>query len=94
MLKHCPSLYFALFTSLLLYVEAAKPHILLMVLDDIGHADTGIYATSNIPMPHLNDLGKHGVVLDNFYTQTVCSPTRSALMTGRYPFRYGMQHCR
>jgi arylsulfatase A-like enzyme len=70
----------------------AKPHILLMVLDDIGRADTGIYGRSNIPMPNLNGLAKDGVVLESFYTQTVCSPTRSSLMTGVYPFRFGMQH--
>lgn len=73
-----------------------RPHILLMVLDDIGRADTGIYGSpskgSNIPMQRLNELAKEGVVLEDFYTQTVCSPTRSALMTGMYPFRFGMQH--
>ena len=69
------------------------PHMLLMVLDDIGRADTGIYGKSNIPMPNLANLAvKDGVVFENFYTQTVCSPTRSALMTGKYPFRFGMQH--
>jgi len=72
--------------------DAAKPHILLMVLDDIGRTDTGIYGPSNIPMPNLNALAKNGVVLENFYTQTVCSPTRSSLLTGQYPFRFGMQH--
>ena len=67
--------------------------MLLMVLDDIGRADTGIYGKSNIPMPNLANLAvKDGVVFENFYTQTVCSPTRSALMTGKYPFRFGMQH--
>jgi len=81
------------FALLLLHgAAAAKPHILLMVLDDIGRADTGIYGASNIPMTNLVSLAKNGVVLDNFYTQTVCSPTRSALLTGQYPFRYGMQH--
>ena len=78
--------------NVLIPTSLALPHIILMVLDDIGRADTGIYGESNIPMPNLVGLSKAGVVLDNFYTQTVCSPTRSALMTGRYPFRYGMQH--
>jgi arylsulfatase A-like enzyme len=70
----------------------SRPHILLMVLDDIGRTDTGIYGPSNIPMPNLVNLATNGIVLENFYTQTVCSPTRSALMTGQYPFRFGMQH--
>ena len=70
----------------------AKPHIILMILDDIGRTDTGIYGESNIPTPRLNGIAKDGVIFENFYTQTVCSPTRSSLMTGRYPFRFGMQH--
>jgi len=70
----------------------AKHHIVLMVLDDMGRTDTGVYGTSNIPTPNIVNLAKQGVILDNFYTQTVCSPTRTALLTGRYPFRVGMQH--
>lgn len=72
--------------------DAVKPHILLVILDDVGRADTGVYGRSNIPLPHLEGLAREGVVLENFYTQTVCSPTRSALMTAQYPFRFGMQH--
>ena len=82
----------AMFIVVASLTDALKPHILLMVLDDIGRADTGIYGPSNIPMPNLNALAKNGVVLENFYTQTVCSPTRSSLLTGQYPFRFGMQH--
>ena len=70
----------------------AAPHILMMVLDDVGRADTGIYGKSNINMPRLKSLANDGVVFENFYAQTVCSPTRSSLMTGQYPFRFGMQH--
>ena len=70
-----------------------RPHILLVVLDDIGHADTTVYREdANIPTPHLRALADDSVRLTNHYTQTVCSPTRSALMTGRFPFRFGMQH--
>ncbi|KAH9257670.1 hypothetical protein BASA81_004127 [Batrachochytrium salamandrivorans] len=71
---------------------AQRPHILLVILDDIGRTDTGVYGESNVPMPNLVNLGKQGTVLENLYTQTVCSPTRSSLMTGRFPFRFGMQH--
>ncbi|KAH9254123.1 hypothetical protein BASA81_007998 [Batrachochytrium salamandrivorans] len=71
---------------------AQRPHILLVILDDIGRTDTGVYGESNVPMPNLVNLGRQGTVLENLYTQTVCSPTRSALMSGKYPFRFGMQH--
>jgi len=78
-----------------------NPHIILLVVDDVGRADTDVYddeqgshprTKSNIPTPNFKSLAKEGVLLDNFYTQTVCSPTRTALMTGRFPFRLGMQH--
>lgn len=52
----------------------------------------GMYGKSNIKMPKLMSLAKSGVILGNYYTQTVCSPTRSALLTGLYPFRFGFQH--
>lgn len=89
---------FALFLAISLLLvnaespAAARPHIVLICLDDIGRTDTGIYGKSNIPMPNLMALSKQGAVLENFYTQTVCSPTRSSLMTGKFPFRFGMQH--
>ena len=70
----------------------AKPHIIVMVLDDVGRTDTGIYGESNIPMPRLKGIANEGVIFENFYTQPVCSPTRSSILTGRYCFRFGMQH--
>ena len=60
-----------------------------------GWADTSLQpdvATPDIPTPNLKALMDSGVRLGNYYTQTVCSPTRSSLMTGRFPFRMGMQH--
>jgi arylsulfatase B len=75
---------------------APATHIILMVLDDVGHSDTTITQTDKIVgynTPNLKRLAlEHGAVLGNYYTQTVCSPTRSALMTGRWPFTMGMQH--
>ena len=84
--------FFAVALMLMVSASAAAPHILLMILDDIGRTDTGIYGKSNINLPTLKNLATEGVVFENFYTQTVCSPTRSSLLTGLYPFRFGMQH--
>lgn len=67
-----------------------KPNIVLLVADDLGYGDVG-YHGSRIRTPHIDDLAKRGVRLEQFYVQPVCSPTRAALMTGRYPLRYGMQ---
>ena len=68
-----------------------KPHIVFMLADDLGRYDAGFMGGEDIKTPHLDKLAKAGAVLDAFYVQSVCSPTRAALMTGRYPMRYGLQ---
>ncbi len=69
---------------------AERPHIVLMLADDLGWGDVG-YNGSRIATPHIDSLAKRGVRLGQFYAQPVCSPTRGALMTGRYPMRLGLQ---
>lgn len=69
---------------------ATKPHIVFMMADDLGWGDVGFHG-GKIKTPHIDALAKRGVELRQFYVQPVCSPTRAALMTGRYPFRYGLQ---
>ena len=70
---------------------AQPPNLVLMVLDDVGHADLS-FNGGDFPTPHLDALARGGVNLRRMYVQPVCSPTRSALMSGRYPFRTGLQH--
>lgn len=67
-----------------------KPHILYIVADDLGWADVG-YRSPDIRTPTIDQLANEGAQLDQFYVQPMCTPTRAALMTGRYPLRYGMQ---
>ena len=67
-----------------------RPHIILVLADDLGSRDMS-YRGSNISTPHIDKLASRGVVIDPFYVQSVCSPNRAALMTGRYPIRLGMQ---
>ncbi|AMV20326.1 arylsulfatase B [Planctomyces sp. SH-PL14] len=67
-----------------------KPHIVVILADDLGSHDVG-WRGSEIRTPNLDALAASGATLDQFYVQPVCSPTRAALMTGRYPFRYGFQ---
>ena len=69
---------------------AAKPDIVFILSDDQGSYDIG-WRGSEIKTPNLDKLCKSGAQLDNFYVQPLCSPTRAALMTGRYPIRYGLQ---
>jgi len=70
--------------------SADRPHILVIVADDLGFKDVG-YHGSEIRTPNIDALARAGVQLNQFYVQPVCSPTRAALMTGRYPIRLGLQ---
>lgn len=67
-----------------------KPNILYIIADDLGWKDVG-YHGSDIKTPNLDKLASGGAKLEQFYAQPMCTPTRAALMTGRYPFRYGLQ---
>jgi arylsulfatase A-like enzyme len=69
---------------------AAKPNILYIVVDDLGWKDVGFHG-SDIPTPNIDNLAKGGAKLEQFYVQPMCTPTRACLLTGRYPFRYGLQ---
>jgi hypothetical protein len=74
-------------------VSAARsgpPNIVFIISDDQGWKDVGFHG-SDIKTPNLDALAVSGARLEQFYTQPMCSPTRAALMTGRYPFRYGLQ---
>lgn len=72
-------------------LQAAPPHILYIVADDLGWRDVGFHGSPDIKTPNLDKLAAEGARLERFYVQPMCTPTRAALMTGRYPFRYGLQ---
>ena len=67
-----------------------KPNIVFIVADDQGWKDVGFHG-SDIKTPNIDTLAEGGARLEEFYAQPMCTPTRAALMTGRYPFRYGLQ---
>lgn len=67
-----------------------RPNILYIVADDLGWKDVGFHG-SDIKTPNIDRLAAGGARLEQFYVQPMCTPTRAALMTGRYPFRYGLQ---
>ena len=69
---------------------ASKPNILYIVADDFGYADAGFSGGKIIATPTLDKLAREGAILDAFYVQPVCSPTRAALMTGRYAVHTGV----
>jgi arylsulfatase B len=67
-----------------------RPHILYIVADDQGWKDFGFHG-SDIETPNLDRLAQDGARLERLYAQPMCTPSRAALMTGRYPHRYGLQ---
>jgi arylsulfatase A-like enzyme len=70
--------------------ENKQPNIIVILADDLGNADLG-YRGSDIRTPNIDALAKGGVQLESFHGMPVCTPARAALMTGRYPMRYGLQ---
>jgi arylsulfatase A-like enzyme len=68
-----------------------KPNIVYIVADDLGWKDVGFNGCADIKTPNIDKLAATGAKLEQFYTQPMCTPTRACLMTGRYPFRYGLQ---
>lgn len=66
----------------------AQPNIVVIMVDDVGFNDVG-YNNTQALTPNLDALAQDGVRLDHFYIQARCSPARQALMTGRYPIRWG-----
>ena len=67
---------------------ADKPNVVFMLADNIGWGDLSCYGNLN-PTPRLDQLASEGIRFTNFNTEAQCTPTRSALMTGRMPIRSG-----
>jgi len=74
--------------------EQDRPNILLILLDNTGWSDFGCYgggALRGAPSPRIDELAGEGMLLQNFNTEPQCTPSRSALMTGRHAIRSGTQ---
>jgi arylsulfatase A-like enzyme len=67
-----------------------KPNIVFFLIDDLGYADCGFNGGQEIRTPNIDKLANGGAILESHYVQPVCSPTRAALMTGRYATRTGV----
>lgn len=82
----------------LLYVNAAaqasreKPSIVFILVDNLGYGELGVYGGGVLrgaPTPRIDQLAAEGLRLTNFNVEAQCTPTRSALMTGRFSYRSG-----
>ena len=80
----------AVFTGLL---RAQPSNLVLLYIDNVGWGDLGCYGNPIIRTPNIDRLAAEGVRLTDFYIPTSsCSPSRGALLTGRYPERNGLTH--
>ena len=71
------------------YSKGSKPNIVLFVADDAGWHDVG-YHGSEISTPNIDKLAEDGIELNQFYVYPTCSPSRAALITGKYASRFGI----
>lgn len=89
MTKKLPGILLLTIYSLALPARGAgdRPNILIIFTDDQGYGDLGSFGSETIRTPRLDRLAEEGTRFTDFYAQIVCGPSRSALLTGRYPVR-------
>lgn len=84
-----------LLISALTLRAAEKPNFVIILADDLGYGDLGCYGHPTIRTPNLDRMAAEGMRFTDFYSAAeVCTPSRAALLTGRYPVRSGMTHDR
>jgi arylsulfatase len=72
--------------------RAGPPNVLLILADDLGYGDLGSYGHDTLKTPALDRLAREGLRFTSFYAgSALCSPSRAALLTGRTPFRAGIE---
>jgi arylsulfatase A-like enzyme len=81
--------FFGLFSSAPTYADAvSKPNVILILADDFGWKDLAAYGSDFYESPHIDQLARDGMKFTQAYSAcTVCSPTRAAILTGKYPAR-------
>ena len=70
-----------------------RPNVVLIMSDDMGYGDLSSFGATDIRTPNIDSIGRDGIRLTDFYaTGVLCSPTRAALISGRYPHRYAIEN--
>ncbi|KAH7934888.1 hypothetical protein HPB52_001830 [Rhipicephalus sanguineus] len=73
-------------------INSTRPHIVFIFADDLGWADTSLHGAVQIPTPNMDALASMSVVLNNYYVQQECTPSRASLMTGLFPIHHGLHY--
>lgn len=74
-----------------LAADRPPPNVVIFFADDMGRGDVGVYGCRDIATPNIDRLAGHGIRLEHYYAAApMCSPSRAALLTGRYPHRAGL----
>jgi arylsulfatase A-like enzyme len=71
--------------------EPSRPNVVLIVMDDVGYGDYGSYGAPDVKTPNIDSLARNGTRLTDFYAAPSCSPTRAALISGRYQQRFRIE---
>lgn len=74
--------------------SSSKPNFVIIFADDLGYNDLSSYGSDTIRTPHIDRMADEGMLFTDFYAQTVCGPSRAALMTGSYPLRVATKNNR
>jgi arylsulfatase A-like enzyme len=70
--------------------QKRKPNFVVFLADDLGYGDIGCYGSPDVPTPNIDAIARNGIrFTDGYVSAAVCSPSRAALLTGRYQHRFG-----